>query len=169
MRITECLLFMGKNKLDVEMNEAEKKIIENIEKHGCHVTSVFDNSGKSPSFTYTTGVQKSHNAPEVLIIGLPNKLAASVANNYMRRVSEGEVFEIGEFYKDFLANFDITFGNVSLRKKKEYMLSSCWFYKDNFDAMQLIYPTTEGIWPWDENADDDFHKIQPSLGEPAAW
>lgn len=133
------------------------------------MTSVFDSSGKSPSFTYTTGVQRSHGAPEVIIVGLPNKLAASVANNYMGMVGEEEVFEVEKFYQGVLAGLDITFGDVSLENKKEYMLSSCWFYKDSFDAMQLIYPTTKGIWPWDVSADDDFYDIQPSLSNPLAW
>jgi len=151
------------------MNEAEKKIVENIEKHGCHITSVFDNSGEKPSFTYSTGIQKSVSAPEVIIVGLPNKLAASVANNYLRRIREGETFEVGKFYPDFLAGFDITFGVVSQENKEKFMLSSCWYYKNAFEALQLIFPTTSGVWPWDKNAEKSFHEIQPCLGEQCSW
>lgn len=151
------------------MNEAEKKIVGNIEKHGCHVTSVFDNGGGSPSFTYSTGIQKTLNAPEVIIVGLPNQLAASVVNNYMRRIREGETFEKGNFYPDFLSGFDVTFGEVSVESKKEFLLSSCWYYNDKFEALQLIFPTTSGIWPWEAEASDAFHEIQPCLAEPATW
>lgn len=151
------------------MNEAEKKIVANIEKHGCHITSVFDSRGETPNFTYSTGIQKSFSAPEIIIVGLPNKLAASVVNNYMRRISDGELFEIGKYYPDFLADFDVTFGNVSFDNKRAFLLSSCWYYKDNFEAVQLIFPTTSGIWPWDEAADNSFHKIQPCLSEVHSW
>lgn len=104
-----------------------------------------------------------------IIVGLPNKLAASVVNNYMRRIGEGESFEIGKYYPDFLAGFDVTFGDVSIESKKEFLLSSCWYYKDKFEAIQLIFPDTSGIWPWGEGADSDFHEIQPCLSEIGSW
>lgn len=151
------------------MNEAEKKIVENIEKHGCHITSVFDNSGEEPSFTYSTGIQTSLNAPEVIVVGLPNKLAASVVNNYLKRLREGETFEEGKFYADFLSGFDITFMRVSKRNKEAFMLSSCWYHKNTFEALQIIFPTTSGVWPWDKEADKSFHEIQPCLGESCSW
>jgi hypothetical protein len=151
------------------MNETEKSIVDNIEKFGCHVNSVYDSTGESPSFTYSTGISKNYEAPEIIIIGLPNKLAASVVNNYLRRIKEGETFEIGNLYPDFLANFDITFGPVSLNNKKEFLLSSCWFYNDEFEAVQLIFPTPSGIWPWDDEADKEYHEIQPSLAEKPEW
>ena len=151
------------------MNEAEKKIVENIEKYGCHITSVFDNTGEEPSFTYSTGIQKSVNAPEVIVIGLPNKLAASVVNNYLKRIKEGETFEVGKFYPDFLEGFDITFGSVSHENKQKFMLSSCWYYKNTFEALQLIFPTTTGVWPWDAEADEGSHIMQPCLGEQISW
>ncbi|MDO6565923.1 DUF4262 domain-containing protein [Alteromonas sp. 1_MG-2023] len=151
------------------MNDAEKKIVANIKKHGCHVTSVFDNRGESPSFTYSTGILASFCAPEVIIVGLPNKLASSVVNNYMRRVRDGEIFELGSFYPDFLSGFDVTFKEVSSLSKQEYLLSCCWYYNDKFEAVQLIFPTTSGIWPWDPEADSDFHEIQPCLSENSSW
>lgn len=153
----------------VLMNEAEKKIVENIEKHGCHITSVFDNTGEEPSFTYSTGIQKSVNAPEVIVVGLPSKLAASVVNNYLRRIKEGETFEVGKFYPDFLSSFDVAFGAVSHENKQKFMLSSCWYYKNTFEALQLIFPTTSGVWPWDTEASENFHEIQSCLSEQSFW
>lgn len=155
--------------LILNMNEAEKKIVADIEEFGCHITSVFDSTGESPSFTYSTGISKSLDAAELIIIGLPNKLASSVVNNYMRRIREGEKFEVEKFYPDFLANFDITFGSVSAKSKEEFLLSSCWFYEKKFEALQLVFPNTSGVWPWDAKADEDFHAIQPCLSTEPKW
>ena len=38
------------------MNQTEIKIMGNIEKYGCHVTSVFDPKEEDPNFTYTVGI-----------------------------------------------------------------------------------------------------------------
>lgn len=41
------------------MNQAEIKIMGNIEKYGCHVTSVFDPKEEDPNFTYTVSVTRT--------------------------------------------------------------------------------------------------------------
>lgn len=65
---------------EVLMNEAEIKIIENIDKYGCQVTSVFDPKEKDPNFTYTVGITKKESQPELIILGLRSELAHWIAN-----------------------------------------------------------------------------------------
>ena len=151
------------------MNEAEKKIVKIIEEYGCHVTTVFDPEGKSPTFCYSTGITKTYGSPEIIVVGLATDLGHSIVNNYAGRLKSGEMFEVGSFYPDFLNGFDVTFGEVSLSSKEEYMLSSCWFNKNKFQALQLIYPTTSGVWPWENEATDSFRSFQPSLAEEGVW
>ncbi|MBB1400090.1 DUF4262 domain-containing protein [Pseudoalteromonas sp. SG44-8] len=151
------------------MNETEKEIVRIIEKYGCYVTSVFDPDGESPNFTYSTGITDTYGAPELIIIGLNTDLAQSIVNNYAGRLKNGEEFTIGEFYEGFLEGFDVTFSGVSLKNKKEYMLSACWYNADEFEALQLVYPTTSGVWPWDADASESFLSIQPSLATNSAW
>jgi hypothetical protein len=39
-----------------------------------------------------------------------------------------------------------------------------WLYGGGpFDALQLIYPTTSGVWPWDAEADEWLRVWQPLL------
>jgi hypothetical protein len=152
------------------MNESEKSIINNIEKYGCHINSVFDNKGEDPDFSYTVGIQKSQNQPELIIFGLRKELGAWIANEYNRKVIEGIKFDATNFYSGFIDGFDVCFKPVSKRCKEEYMLSCCWLYGDqDFEAVQLIYPTVKGIWPWETEASASFKSFQPSMQEPISW
>jgi hypothetical protein len=151
------------------MNEAEKKIIKNIDEYGCHVTTVFDPNGDDPTFCYSTGIMKTYGSPEIIVVGLSVDLGHSIVNNYAGRLKAGAKFGVGNFYPDFLGGFDVTFGEVSQSNKEKYMLSSCWFNGNEFDALQLIYPTTKGVWPWAKEATESFHAVQPSLAGNKAW
>lgn len=152
------------------MNEYEQKIIRNIEDHNCHVTSVFDDTEVEPNFTYSVGIPKSADKPEIIILGLDHKLAHSVVNNYCRRVIDGEEFEVGEYYSDFLQGFSVAFYPVSDKYKKQYMLSACWYHgSESFEALQLVYPTTSGVWPWEEGASTSFKTMQPSCSSSIIW
>jgi hypothetical protein len=147
------------------MNASEKKILDDIEKYGCHVTSVVDPSGNSPTFSYSVGIQKTCKAPEVIVVGLNSDLGHVIVNDYRDRVRKGEVFASGTLYSGFLDNFSVYVEPVDPAHREEYMLSDVWLYgSSDFKAVQIIYPTTSGVWPWDSNASDWFKSHQPLLG-----
>lgn len=151
------------------MNDSEKKIIENIKGYGCHVTSVFDPDGEEPSFTYSTGITEMLGAPEIIVVGLNHELGHFIVNDYLDRLKAGENFKVGEFYREFIEGFDVTFEEVSEENKNEYMCSSVWFNGDSFPALQLVFPTTSGVWPWQEQASPRFKSLQPSLAVNPRW
>jgi len=71
-----------------------------------------------------------------------------------------------KFYSDFLEGFEVTFKEVTKRHYPEYFGWGNWLYKgDEFRVLQLIYPTTQGVWPWDKNAPDNYIKYMPNLYE----
>ena len=152
------------------MNQAEIEIMGNIEKYGCHVTSVFDPKEEDPNFTYTVGINKQENRPEVIILGLRSELSSWISNEYNRRVQEGEIFTEEGFYDGFLNGFEVCFKPVAKRFKEEFMLSCNWLYKGtDYPALQLIFPTVDGIWPWEANASESFKVLQPSFQDVSAW
>lgn len=151
------------------MNDSEKKIIENIKEYGCHVTSVFDPDDEEPSFTYSTGITETLGAPEIIVVGLNHELGHFIVNDYRDRLKAGENFKAGEFYSEFIEGFDVTFEEVSEENKSEYMCSSVWFNGESFLALQLVFPTTSGVWPWQEQASPSFKSLQPSLAVNPRW
>jgi len=145
------------------MNAAERKALADIEKHGFHIINVMEEDDL-PGFVYTLGIQRTAAAPEVIVIGLKERLAQFVVSEYHRRVRAGESFVPGGMYGDFIEGFEVTFVVVDKSHYPLYLGWDLWLYDgDGFDALQMVYPTTKGVWPWDEGVPEDFREWQPIL------
>lgn len=150
------------------MNDYEKTILANIEAFGCSVTSVSDPEGEQPPFSYSIGIARSAGAPEVIVVGLAPKLGHWMVNEYNRRVGSGERFERGTLYEGFLDGFAVQFGPVGRTHREHYMRSATWLHDGpDFEAVQLIWPSTSGAWPWDAEASDWFRANRPVLAGSA--
>jgi len=147
------------------MKDTEKKAVADIEAYGCHVIDVLEDE-KGPPFCCSVGMQKTSGVPEVIVIGLKQPIAHFVVNEYNRRVRNGERFESGHRYDEFLEGFRVQFEFVGTDRFDEYLGWDKWLYGGkSFEAMQIIYPTTDGIWPWDERASEWFRERQPILSD----
>ncbi|HXU87235.1 MAG TPA: DUF4262 domain-containing protein [Methylomirabilota bacterium] len=147
------------------MDAGEKKALADIEQYGCHVIHVLEDE-EGPPFSYSVGVQKTSGAPEVMVIGLKQPIAHFVVNEYNTRVRAGERFLPGSRYDGFLEGFRVQFEVVAAEHFDEYLGWDKWLYGGkNFEALQIIYPTTDGIWPWESGASDWFRQRQPILSE----
>lgn len=148
------------------MKEEDKKALDDIEKYGCHVLHVFDPEEENPRFTYSIGIQKTTGEPELVIMGLKHDVAHWIINEYNNRIQKGEKFKIDEYYDEFVEGYQVTFKKVEKKHYKEHFGWGGWLYKsDDFDVYQLVYPSTDGTWPWDESASDDFKWFQPLLSK----
>lgn len=152
---------------DTAMDESDRKILRDIDEFGCSVMHIAA-EGDLPPFAFSMGISKTANAPEVVVVGLKRPLAHFVVNEYNRRVRDGEVLVSGHTYADFIEGFDVLLERVHLSNYKEYFGYNLWLYKGpNFDALQIVYPNTSGLWPWEKAADDWFRAWQPRLSKPA--
>ncbi len=143
------------------MNRGEQKALADIDKYGCHVIHVAAED-ELPPFSYSVGIERSSGAPEVVVVGLEQPIAHFVVNEYNRRIQEGEVFTAGHTYGDFLEGFLVGFEQVEESFYPEYFGWNLWLYDGpSFRVLQMVYPTTSGIWPW--NASADFREWQPIL------
>jgi hypothetical protein len=147
------------------MDAGEQKALDDIEAYGCHVIHVLEDE-KGPPFSYSVGVQKTSGAPEVMVIGLKRPIAHLVVNEYNRRVRTGERFAPGGRYEGFLEGFQVQFEAVAPDHFHEYLGWDMWLYRGrNFEVLQLIYPTTDGVWPWEPDASDWLRQQQPTLSD----
>lgn len=153
--------------LDEPLNESEEQLLTTIDKSGWQVTAVFA-EGDSPSFAYSTGIYKSYDKPELLVIGLNTKSAAKLVNLYGAKIKTSKFsYESGNFYSDFLDDWDVYMTDANSKAKTEYTLSSQWYYNGvEFPLMQCVWPSVKGFWPWDQNAWEDNKSSQPLFGEP---
>jgi hypothetical protein len=151
--------------LDEREERANAKALADIEKYGCHVIHV-SAEGDLPPFSYSVGIQRSSGAPEVVVIGLKQPISHFAVNEYNRRVRAGERFSSGQRATGFLDGFDILFLAVDRIHYTEYFGWDRWLYRgDNFEVLQLVWPTTKGVWPWQPGAFDGFEKWQPILSK----
>jgi hypothetical protein len=146
------------------MNQ-DQKVRSNIEKYGCHVIHVLPTKDDDHSpFAYSIGIEHSAGQPEIFLIGLKQPLAHSLINLYCRRVREGERFDHGQTVLGFLEGFECQFRSVHRSHYDDYLGQNMSFYgNSDFRVLQLVYPNTSGIWPWDPRADDWFRARQPLL------
>ena len=145
------------------MDQYEQKALDDINETGCHILHVME-EGDYPRFTYSIGIEKTTSQPDLIITGLKQELSIWIINEYNRRIKEGEIFKPTKYYNDFLGEFDVTFVEVKKEHYKEYLGWGLWYNKgDDFKVLQLVYPSTSGIQPWDKEATDDFIWFQPLL------
>lgn len=147
------------------LDDHEKRALANIEQYGCHVLYVLG-EGELPPFTYSVGIQKKTSAPELIVVGLKQPISHFIVNEYNRRVVAGERFPDGTMVDGFLEGFPCLMRAVDRRHYRDYFGWNRWLYDgDAFDVLQMIYPSTDGIWPWDSNASEYF-KAQQTLLTP---
>ena len=142
----------------------DKRTRGDIEKFGCTVMHVLV-EGKLPPFAYSIGIQQQTGAPEVVVIGLKRAMAHAVVNTYNARVRAGERFEPGKFYAGFIEGVEVAVADVPHSAYADYFGKSLDFYGGpKFSVLQIIYPTENGVWPWEQGAEQSFREWQPVLG-----
>ncbi|SDJ75601.1 protein of unknown function [Catalinimonas alkaloidigena] len=145
------------------MKPNEVKALQDIEVYGCHILHVLAEDD-SPPFCYSMGIEKCTGQPELIITGLKRELTHGIINEYNNRIKNGETFEADRYYDGFLKGFPVLFKKVDRLHYAEYFGWAQWLYgRDHFSALQLIYPTTAGVWPWEAKAIDSYLKMLPRL------
>lgn len=146
------------------MNAHDQRVIDNVAKYGCHVFHVLGEVDLPP-FSYSVGIQKMCGDPEVIVVGLQQSLAHRVVNAHSARVRAGEWFRPDLSYPGFFDDFEVRFIPVGREHYATYLGRARQFYEgDGFDMLQMVYPLTSGVWPWEPAASEEFRLRQPLLG-----
>lgn len=143
--------------------------MSDVATHGWHVINVLPELD-SPAFSYSIGMFATLEHPEVIIIGLSSSSAHGIINGLGDQVREGKRFAAGNVYDDLLEGYKATFRVVPAAQFRNYLGYARWYYEgDDFAALQLVYPDSQGRWPWDPAATADFRQSQPVIvdeGDP---
>jgi Domain of unknown function (DUF4262) len=149
------------------VDPSEKAVLADIDQYGWHGLWIREDD-EGPQFTYSIGFYRTLGAPEVIVVGIRSELAHSMLWEAYRRVRRGETLTPGRFYDGFLDEHPVTFVNVSDDARRQYFGFADWYYKGDFPAVQLVWPSAaDGRWPWDS---ESLARLQPLLGPapPAA-
>lgn len=147
------------------MKKSDKRLLAVIKKHGFHIITVIDPEEIEPRFTYSIGLTKSFGIPEVIIFAVTAELGIAMAWKYKEMATDGTKFKPGNMYDGLIGgDFPVCIGSVRKPAREELMTYACWYYgSSDFRALQIVIPTTTGIWPWEPEASDWFRENQPIL------
>ena len=152
----------------MEQGSDQARVLADIRKYGCHVLQV-QADGAAPPFAYTLGIGRTSDSPDVAVFGQPAPAAHRLLHHYNKRVREGERFEAGQVLSGFLKGSDCVLRPVHPSHHRDFFGWNVWLHDGpGFRMLQLVYPTVEGIWPWDPMANDWLRRWQPNLELPAA-
>lgn len=134
----------------------------NIDEYGWHVINVLEDD-QGPSFSYSIGLYKSFGHPEVIFIGLKIELAHLLINNIGESIREGFIYENDKFYTDILDNYKCRMLKVDEYYYNKYVGRGLAYYNASFPLFQCIYPTVNGIYPWEKELPEEIRLTQPIL------
>jgi hypothetical protein len=84
------------------------------------------------------------------VTGVHHSRAHPIINIYRRRVLDGEQFQPGQAYSGFLHGYDVHFVPVKPSALHWFGMAVWLYQSDHFPAVQMLYPSKDGLWPWDK-------------------
>ena len=131
-----------------------KRIDDDIEKYGYHVTYVMEKKDFTP-FGYSTGLYKNFGIPEVFVSGLPNGLTNTLITNYAE-IFKDKSIPFNEKLDNLIDRFLVYLIPVETSLIEEKVLASLRLYDGiGFDSVQVIYPDLNGLFPGEVGYDYD--------------
>jgi hypothetical protein len=91
---------------DKSHNDYERKILDNIEEHGWFCTSVFEDKGKTPSFSYSVGFTKTPSSPEFIVFGLETGLMHKMLWEVFHQIKDGRIPSDNQRWSNVLQGHD---------------------------------------------------------------
>lgn len=102
------------------IDDFKEQVLANVERHGFHLQGVFE-SETSPSFTYTVGLTRTHDLPELILIGVPFQTAAHLLSTIVNRLLAGTARALpGEEISE-VANFPLRLCSVERAVATKWM------------------------------------------------
>lgn len=126
----------------------EQKIVDDIKNYGWHVINVVGTEAW-PLFSYTIGLYKSFNSPELFISGLDGNVAHNALNNIASEIRSGKKIETKIETKEFFDGYGCYFDLVDQAHYDDYFGKAIWFYQGyDFPVLQCVWPNKLHLYPW---------------------
>lgn len=150
-------------------NRFERDLLSNIKKTGCHINFVGE-SPEGPSLAYSIGFAFTVRQPEVIVFGMNIDEVHFVINDLLRQCKGGLKLIDGIAIKTSLAGLSLRLKSVCPSNIKEEFLNSAIWYHNTIlkmplvEVLQIYWPSAiDGHFPWEDQASEEFRRLQPSL------
>ena len=149
-------------------DESDKQAFSDILEEGCHILQIIpdDEAPDVPEYFFSVGFYLNLLHPEILVMGLPAKVAGRLINDLFHHVASGNPIWDREF-----VTYDIESERVRLAVREvpesaygDYLGYANWFYKSlrrktetaeeyNYPMLQLVWPDSNNLYPWESGCD----------------
>jgi hypothetical protein len=147
-------------------NDIQRNHLKFINEFGVSILHVMEGDDPHTSeWSYTIGLWHKYRHPEVIVVGLESGLSQILLNNLNFSIrEEGRTFLDGAAPTDVLDGYVCYFKTVDPEQYGDWFAGDSWFYGGvEFPAVQLLWPNTSGVYPWDNAADNYLRWVQPVL------
>jgi hypothetical protein len=148
--------------------------IDLVAKYGHAIVKVADRVDEptdEPGFAYSLGAFETYGAPELIVFGLDNDLAAAIIKDVMDDIEAGRRFSCGVPEIDVVGgDHPVVFLEADPRKAIDYVILADWYYeRAPFPVWQLVWPAKNGCFPWAPGFPSGMRRLQPDLTPGADW
>lgn len=148
---------------EVGENESEQKVIDDIATYGWHCVNIHP-EGEQVGYAFTIGLFQSYGHPELIIIGLPVKVAHQILATVADAARSSAPLDLTQSTDALINDYMCCFVEVPLTEYYEHVGYCRWYYRGNgFPLYQVVWPSREGFFPWHEQATAGFRAEQPVL------
>jgi hypothetical protein len=150
---------------DDNLDDCDRKLLADIDRVGWHVVMIPEEDG-TPGWSFSVGLFRTFNHPEVVVFGLPLELSGEVINGIGADIRKGKVFESGQEYPEILEGVLCTFRPVVQRWYRPFLGYAAWYYRGpKFPVLQCIWPDKQQHYPWHPKFKKAWLGAQPLLFE----
>ena len=147
-------------------NRIKQQAQKNIELYGLHILHILGDA-EGARFTYSIGLYKTFGHPEIILLGLKAEVAHSILNAMADVIRNHHSFNSYLFYDDVLDGYACYMLPVEQQHYDAYVGQAVSYYGHaDFPLLQCVYPSVEGVYPWNKDASESLRWFEPLLGEP---
>lgn len=148
---------------DVGEDASEQKVIDDVATYGWHCVNIHPDD-EGVGYAFTIGLFKSYGHPELIIFGLPGKVAHQILGLAADAAKAGNPIDLAQPTDALLQGYACCFAEVPKRQYYEHVGFCRWYYRgDGFPLYQVVWPSRTGLYPWDAEATPDFRAAQPVI------
>ncbi len=148
-----------------DLDSIDRRAISDVQRYGWHIMMVGagDDVDEEPVFAYSIGMMHSLGHPEILMSGQPSVLLQQWINRIGEQITAGHAMEVGRVREGVIDGFAVTAEHITAVGRDEAICMLQSFYRsDEVAALQCVWASPEGVFPWQEGAPPPLRARQPA-------
>jgi uncharacterized protein DUF4262 len=147
------------------LGKAALRTIVHVTQYGWSVVLV-QPTGSRPGWVYTVGLWHSHNSPELTMFGGDVYEMEVCLNTLGGQIAAGRPLVEGEQRDGILRGVPVALRGVDGHWYEALFGQALGFYRrPPLPFCQVVWPSGDGLFPWQQGADAAYLRAQPPLWE----